>query len=405
MAVKIKAHRGAWWLFVDYAGKRKARRVGVGRAGKRAADTAAAQIAAKLALGDLSPLEDAVAPKPVIAPPTFAILATEWLERYPLVRGIGPNTRANYASFTRNHLIPYFGDRRVNQITPGLVEDFIAAKLTPGGSRRYAEKALGRASLRVGLIALRLILQRAVQAGHLASNPVAGLGRFQRQDEAGADPFTTAELRAILSAAQRLNPDFGVLLRLWAQTGMRAGEVCGLQRHDLDAERGTAVARRSLTNGRLGPTKTRQARTVSLLHPILDDGVEWRPGSTTGSRAVLDALKGLRVRSLLPEAPLFLRGHGPWPSWALHLEWRRVLTAASVRYREPEQLRHTFASTMLSRNAPLLYVQKQGGWRSAAVLLRVYSRWLPPDIDGGSMQPSATPAQPDAVAAAVATRK
>lgn len=40
-------------------------------------------------------------------------------------------------------------------------------------------------------------------------------------------------------------------------------------------------------------------------------------------------------------------------------------------------LRHSFASTMLSRNAPLLYVQQQGGWRSAAVLLRVYARRMP----------------------------
>jgi hypothetical protein len=30
------------------------------------------------------------------------------------------------------------------------------------------------------------------------------------------------------------------------------------------------------------------------------------------------------------------------------------------------QFRHTFASTMLSRNAPLLYVQQQGEWRSAS---------------------------------------
>ena len=83
-------------------GARKAKRVGVGSAGKRAADAAAAQIAAKLALGDLSPLEDKVPAQPVIAPPTFAMVATEWLERYPLVRGIGADTRANYASFTRH---------------------------------------------------------------------------------------------------------------------------------------------------------------------------------------------------------------------------------------------------------------------------------------------------------------
>ena len=80
----------------------------------------------------------------------------------------------------------------------------------------------------------------------------------------------------------------------------------------------------------------------------------------------------------------------------VHRMWRRVLHAARVRYRPPEQLRHTFASTLLSRNAPLLYVQQQGGWRSAAVLLRVYAHWMP---QGGAPdfaipQPAATPAQP-----------
>jgi integrase len=45
---------------------------------------------------------------------------------------------------------------------------------------------------------------------------------------------------------------------------------------------------------------------------------------------------------------------------AVHRAWHRVLLAAQVRYRSPEQLRHTFASTMLSRNAPLLYVQQRG---------------------------------------------
>jgi integrase len=49
---------------------------------------------------------------------------------------------------------------------------------------------------------------------------------------------------------------------------------------------------------------------------------------------------------------------------------------AQVRYRSPEQLRHTFASTLLSRNAPLLYVQRQGGWKSATVLLHAYARWV-----------------------------
>jgi integrase len=85
---------------------------------------------------------------------------------------------------------------------------------------------------------------------------------------------------------------------------------------DVDIEAGTVTIRRTWTRRRLGPTKTRQDRTLSILHPIADQTPEWR-------------------------------------------------------------LRHTFASTMLSRNAPLLYVQQQGGRRSAAVLLRTYARWMP----------------------------
>ncbi len=394
MAVKIREREGAWWLVIDWKGRRKSKRVGVGKEGKKAAQAAAERIQAKLALGDLSPLEDAPPPK-IVEPPRFAALAAEWLERYPLVRGIRPNTLANYQSFTRHHLLPFFGEKRVTEISPDVVEDFIAAKLSPAtGSTRFQGKALTRGSLRIGLVALRLILQRAVKPDLLPANPVTGLGRFPRIDEDRADPFTSAELHALLAAAQRLDPDFAALLRLWAQTGLRAGEVCGLQWQDLDLERGVLVVRRTWSRGRLGPTKTGQARGVSLLHPTLDESPEWRPGSTPGSWAVADALRRLRVRSLVPEAFIFARGSRPLRSFELHQEWRRVVTAAGVRYRAPEQLRHTFASTMLSRNAPLLYVQKQGGWRSAAVLLRVYARWLPPDAEAVPRQPAATPAQP-----------
>ena len=136
----------------------------------------------------------------------------------------------------------------------------------------------------------------------------------------------------------------------------------------------------------LGATKTGIERDVSVLHPIADDTPEWRPGFTEAAKSALHSMRRLSVRSLEPEVFLFQRGGEPLSSMAVHRAWRRVLLAAQIRYRSPEQLRHTFASTMLSRNAPLLYVQQQGGWRSASVLLRVYARWMP--------QPSATLAQP-----------
>ena len=126
---------------------------------------------------------------------------------------------------------------------------------------------------------------------------------------------------------------------------------------------------------------------------------EWRPGVTPDAGAVLTAIRTLAVQPIDPTAFLFSRHGAPWGARALNVAWRRVLARAHVRYRNPEQLRHTLASVLLSRNAPLLYVQRVGGWKSATVLLDVYARWLPQEGVGEVQgQPNATPAQPRAVA-------
>jgi integrase len=394
MAVKVKEHRGAWWLFIDHQGRRKAKRVGVGKAGKKAAELAAVKIEARLAEGDTAILDTAP------ASPTFGEFAKEWLERYPLLQRVRDNTMQNHRSFITHHLIPHFGPTLITGITSTSVENFIVAKRQPGGAVRFTDRPLSESSLRTGLATLHLILQQAVRARHLRANPMDDLGRMKRSGgDENVDPFDGAELRAILDAAHRLKPDFAVMLRLWAQTGMRAGEVSGLQWQDVDREAGTAIVRRTWSRQRLGPTKTGVVRTVSVLHPTTERTLEWRPGVTAESRAILTGLRRLTVRSLEPSAFVFGGGSTPVHSMELHRDWKRVLAAAKVRYRSPEQLRHTFASTMLSRNAPLLYVQKAGGWRGASILLRVYARWVHDDVTPA--QSSATQAQLEAVSAAV----
>ena len=129
---------------------------------------------------------------------------------------------------------------------------------------------------------------------------------------------------------------------------MRAGEVARLQWRDIDLNASIAIVRRTWSRQRLGPTKTDQERRVSVLHPVAEHTSEWRP------RAHLDPFQHLSVRSFDPEVFIFGHGRTPRSSMEVLREWKRMLTAARVRYRSPEQLRHTFASTLLSHNAPLL---------------------------------------------------
>jgi integrase len=130
---------------------------------------------------------------------------------------------------------------------------------------------------------------------------------------------------------------------------------------------------------------------VSFLHSVSDDTPEWRPGTTPEACSVIQGLRALKVQSLDHEAFVFHHNGRRWGSVELHRAWRRVMAAAGVRYRAPEQLRHTLASTLLSRNAPLLYVQAQGGWRSAVV---VYARWMPQDTGAAQTSPSVTQLSP-----------
>ena len=124
MAVKVRQWKGAWWLDIVYHRQRKRKRVGVGPAGKKAAELAAIKIQARLAEGDTVPL----APAPPSAP-TFASIAEEWLRRYPALHAIRPGTLDNYRSFTERHLIPYFGELPITDITVDRIEDFIETLL------------------------------------------------------------------------------------------------------------------------------------------------------------------------------------------------------------------------------------------------------------------------------------
>src|SRR5437773_3237723 len=293
VGVKVKEWKGAWWVFVDHQGRRKAKRAGPGSRGRKLAEAAATKIAAKLLDGDTSVLDKPQ--KPAMAP-AFAEVAEDWLRKYPALHAVRPATMDNYRSFTEKHLVPFFGSVPVSNITAQSIEDFIEAKRAPGGSVRWPGKALADASLRTGLLALRLILQRAVRMTVLAANPIKEIEWRGAQRIDQVDPFSGPELRALLAAARRIDPDFAALLHVWAQSGMRAGEVCGLQWQDVDLEAGTAIVRRTWSRQRLGPTKTGIVRAVSLLHPATAAAAEWRPGVSLESRAILTGLRRLTVR-------------------------------------------------------------------------------------------------------------
>ncbi len=292
MGVRVRLHKGVYYVFVNLAGRRKAHKVGPDR---RTANAVAAAIRRKIARGQYVITNEHQGR-------TFIDLALEWLERYPLTKNLRPNTWEGYRVKVEKHLIPFFGARDVGELTPRVIEEFIVAKRAPGGSVRFPGKGLTPQYLRIVLIVLGMILQRAVRDRLIAANPVPDVNQLPRADDAAAaDPFTPAELRAIVRAAGHVDRNLALQLELWARSGCRAGEVAALQEHDLDARAGTALVRRTFSRGRLGPPKVKPSnRRVFVTHPTLEDLPTWRPGSTPEARALVNSFGGARWWRSIP---------------------------------------------------------------------------------------------------------
>ena len=309
--------------------------------------------------------------------PTFTKVADAWLEWYPTLFALREPTQANRSHFVKVHLIPFFGEMPITEITRASIQDFIATKRAPGGSVRG--KALADSTLKMNLPCLRLILDYAVEKGWIATNPMRGVKLWRPTPMTmEPDPFTLRELQAIVTTAEEISSPFALMLRAWAQSGMRSGEIRGLQYGDFDPSTGKVVIQRTRSGKRVGPPKTgRSRREASLTYPVCEETAAWQVGATEESRSVVERLT--RVAALDATCPIFGSPSDPTQPMderELHRLWRRTLIRAKVRPRPPEVLRHTCISTLLSRGAPLLQVAQQTG-HSPLVLLKFYAKWLP----------------------------
>lgn len=209
---------------------------------------------------------------------------------------------------------------------------------------------------------LREALQLAVLDKALTSNPAGAVPRAKHQ-KPPPDPFTADEAEAICAyMAEKYPQPVWNYTEFKFFTGLRTGESFGLRWPNVDLPSKYILVAESIVRGEeKDTTKTHVARQVAL-----------------NSRA-LAAMQRQAKHTRMAGEHVFLdpRYGTPWTEERAYRRsyWTPALKALGIRYRQPYNTRHTFATRMLMAGMTPAFCAKQLG-HSVEIFLRDYSKWL-----------------------------
>jgi len=211
---------------------------------------------------------------------TFRQFAARW--QSTVLPQHKPSTQATVRSHIGKYLIPFLGDRCLKDINPELVQSFIAGiKTAPKTVRNI-------------YVTLQIMWKSARAWGYVAHDSVSDvvLPKPRRSERFF---FTLEEAQRILTTGDYcVWPETGARPTVikaepyrtfyWiaVETGLRAGELCGLRVDDLDLERCLLRVEQSSWRGKLQLPKTENAVRSLAISPELalhlrDFIARWRP--------------------------------------------------------------------------------------------------------------------------------
>ncbi len=176
----------------------------------------------------------------------------------------GGSTAATYRPYWR--LATWlFGDRYLAELTTTDLAGVVDAAAER--ARTHRPDSTGRASRETCIAALRALYVRAVDAGHVATNPAAALRKPLRttSQRRALDDHELTDLADAIRATST-DPDLDLLLiRFHLETGARRQGALNLRRRDIDSNRATVWLREK------NDTTREQPASPSLVERLIAD--------------------------------------------------------------------------------------------------------------------------------------
>jgi len=235
----------------------------------------------------------------------------------------------------RMHLIPTFGELRLDQVTYSAIQDYKVKKVGQGLSNKTVNNSL---------TVLRRMLVVARKRGLIDIVPEVEWLKVAKPD---FDFLTFEEAERLLGSAEG---EWRTMILVALRTGMRQGELAALRWKDVDLNAGRIIVRQNFVRGRLGTPKSGKPREIPLGNDLL---VALKGHRHLRGELVFSSSEGAILR----------------PDQCKHPLWRSC-QRAGLRKIGWHALRHSFASHLVMKGVPLVAVQQLLGHSTIQMTMR-----------------------------------
>ena len=263
---------------------------------------------------------------------TIKSLGEQWLEDKKLT--VKPSTYANYSRLLNDHIIPALGNLKYESLDKSDINKYIS-KLAESG-RKDGKGGLSVSMTRDIIKALRAIAKFA-QLEYGLKNICDGI-TVPKIKKAESKTLTDNERKRLEKYLIDNICLCNVSILLCLYTGLRIGELCGLQWKDIDFRRGCLTVCKTVQRISLGNGKT----VISIDTPKTDSSarVVYIP------LFIIEMLKKFRQK---PDIFVLSNRIKPTEPRTLQHKFKRILNNCKIGDISFHALRHTYASVCIKK--------------------------------------------------------
>ena len=265
---------------------------------------------------------------------TFAKYCELWINSYAKIK-TKPSTLRSYQNIINKHLIPVMGDYYLTELDTARLQRYVAIRLEKVKPKTVVNE----------LVPLKKMFKQAVIWGYIKVNPAEDIER-PRVEKEEMEILAPDDINLFL---EHVTPKYKTFFLTAILTGMRMGELLGLQWGDIDWNNNQIHVRRSRCNVSkkyLTPKTKNSIRKIDMTPTLVKE------------------LKKHKISCPISDLDLVFcndEGKSPDPDSLVRRQFLPALRRAKIMKVRFHDLRHTNVALRIEQGQNFYYISKQIG--------------------------------------------